>query len=157
MSARAKRNRCTSWVRKPRMADARYVTKMTAPSTFHEEEALGRAYDGRLMRRLLAYARPYTGLIAGALLLLMLEGLLQLVGPLLTQYVIDVAIPARDTTMTTRAAVLMTASLVLAFGCSYGETIFTALLGQRVMQQLRVDIFSHLQRLPVPFFDRNPV
>src|SRR3954469_14181621 len=130
---------------------------MTAPSTFHEEEALGRAYDGRLMRRLLTYARPHRGLIAGALLLLMLEGLLQLVGPLLTQYVIDVAIPARDTTMTTRAAVLMTASLVLAFGCSYGETIFTALLGQRVMQQLRVDIFSHLQRLPVPFFDRNPV
>jgi ATP-binding cassette, subfamily B, multidrug efflux pump len=126
-------------------------------STFHEEEALGRAYDGRLMRRLLTYARPHVALVSGALGLLMLEGLLQLVGPMLTQYVIDVAVPARDVAMATRAAGWMALSLVLAFGCAYGETIFTALLGQRVMQQLRVDIFSHLQRLPVKFFDRNPV
>ena len=69
---------------------------MTAPGTFHEEEALGRAYDARLMRRLLAYARPHRALVAGALGFLMLEGLLQLVGPLLTQMVIDVAIPARE-------------------------------------------------------------
>jgi ATP-binding cassette subfamily B protein len=125
--------------------------------TFHEEEALGRAYDGRLMRRLLAYARPHVALVAGALALLMLEGLLQLVGPMLTQYVIDVAVPARDVSMAVRAAGWMALSLVLAFGCAYGETMITALLGQRVMQQLRVDIFSHLQRLPVRFFDRNPV
>jgi ATP-binding cassette, subfamily B, multidrug efflux pump len=130
---------------------------MTAPSTFHEEDALGRAYDGRLMRRLLTYARPHVRLVTGALGLLMLEGLLQLAGPMLTQYVIDVAIPARDVAMATRAAGWMALSLVLAFGCSYGETILTALLGQRVMQQLRVDIFSHLQRLPVKFFDRNSV
>src|SRR5919198_4619694 len=106
---------------------------MTSPAGFHEEEALGRAYDGRLMRRLLAYARPYRGLVAGALALLMLEGLLQLVGPMLTQYVIDVAIPARDVGIATRAAGFMALSLLLAFGCSYGETILTALLGQRVM------------------------
>jgi len=130
---------------------------MTAPSTYHEEEVLGRAYDGRLMRRLLVYARPHLRLVAGALGLLMLEGLLQLVGPLLTQYVIDVAIPAHDVSMATRAAGWMALSLIVAFLCSYGETILTALLGQRVMQQLRVDIFSHLQRLPVKFFDRNPV
>jgi ATP-binding cassette subfamily B protein len=130
---------------------------MTAPSTFHEEEALGRAYDGRLMRRLLTYARPHRALVTGALGLLMLEGLLQLAGPLLTQYVIDVAVPARDAAMAWRSAMWMMLALVLAFACAYGETILTALLGQRVMQQLRVDIFSHLQRLPVRFFDRNPV
>ena len=130
---------------------------MTAPSTFHEEEALGKAYDARLMRRLLAYARPHLGLVTAALGLLMLEGLLQLAGPMLTQYVIDVAIPARDARLGWQAGGWMTLSLVLAFGCAYGETIFTALLGQRVMQQLRVDIFTHLQRLPVKFFDRNPV
>ena len=130
---------------------------MTAPSTFHEEEVLGRAYDGRLMRRLLVYARPHLPLVAGALGLLMLEGLLQLVGPMLTQYVIDVAIPARDVGMATRAAGWMALSLVFAFLCAYGETILTALLGQRVMQQLRVDIFSHLQRLPVNFFDLESV
>jgi ATP-binding cassette subfamily B protein len=130
---------------------------MTAPGTYHEEETLGRAYDGELMRRLLVYARPHGALVAGALGLLMLEGLLQLVGPMLTQYVIDVAIPAHDANMAWRAAGWMALSLVAAFACGYGETILTALLGQRVMQQLRVDIFSQLQRLPVKFFDRNPV
>jgi ATP-binding cassette subfamily B multidrug efflux pump len=130
---------------------------MTAPTLYHEEEALGRAYDGRLMRRLLTYARPHAKLVGAALGLLMLEGLLQLAGPLLTQHVIDVAIPARDGAMAWRAAGWMAVSLVLAFACGYGETLLTALLGQRVMQQLRVDIFAHLQRLPVRFFDRNPV
>ena len=130
---------------------------MTGLTPYHEEEALSRGYDAGLMRRLLAYARPHATLVAGALALLMAEGLLQLAGPLLTQYVIDVAIPGADTAMAWRAAGWMTLALVLAFGCSYGETILTALLGQRVMQQLRVDIFAHLQRLPIRFFDRNPV
>jgi ATP-binding cassette subfamily B multidrug efflux pump len=130
---------------------------MTAPSSFHEEEALGRAYDGRLMRRLLTYARPHRVLVTAALGLLMLEGLLQLAGPLLTQLVIDVAVPTKDVGLAWRAAGWMALALVLAFACGYGETILTALLGQRVMQQLRVDIFTHLQRLPVKFFDRNPV
>jgi ATP-binding cassette, subfamily B, multidrug efflux pump len=129
---------------------------MTGPG-FHEEEALGRAYDGRLMRRLLAYGRPHAALVAGSLILLMTEGLLQLVGPLMTQQVIDIAVPARDVALATRAALWLGLSLVLAFACSYGETMLTALLGQRVMQQMRVDIFAHLQRLPVRFFDRNPV
>ena len=130
---------------------------MTAPSTFHEEEALGRAYDARLMGRLLAYGRPHRRLVAGALAFLMLEGLLQLVGPMLTQLVIDVAIPARDVGLAWRAAGWMVLALVAAFGCAYVETILTSLLGQRVMQQMRIDIFGHLQRLPVKFFDRNPV
>ena len=129
---------------------------MTSPG-FHEEEALGRAYDARLMRRLLAYGRPHAGLVAGSVVLLMLEGLLQLVGPLMTQQVIDIAVPARDASLAMRSALWLAASIVLAFACSYGETMLTALLGQRVMQQMRVDIFTQLQRLPVRFFDRNPV
>ena len=52
---------------------------------------------------------------------------------------------------------LLAASLVAAFACQYGETILTSLLGQRVMRDLRRDIFGHVQRLPVAFFDRNPV
>jgi ATP-binding cassette, subfamily B, multidrug efflux pump len=129
---------------------------MTSPG-FHEEEALGKAYDARLMRRLLVYGRPHGALVAGSLILLMLEGLLQLVGPLMTQQVIDIAVPARDVALAVRSATWLGVSLVLAFFCSYGETMLTALLGQRVMQQMRVDIFTHLQRLPVRFFDRNPV
>src|SRR5919202_3438674 len=130
---------------------------MTSPVAFHEEEALGKAYDGRLMRRLLGYVRPYAGLVAAALAALLGEALLQLVGPLLTRRVIDVALPARDARMVLSATGLFVATLVAQFGFSYADTLITSLLGQRVMRDLRMQIFSHLQRLPVAFFDRNPV
>ena len=131
---------------------------MTAPpAAFHEEEALGKAYDGRLMRRLLRYAKPYRALVASSLVLLAIEGLLQLVGPLLTQRVIDVALPARDVAAAATMALIFAGALALSFGASYGETLLTSLLGQRVMRDLRHELFSHLQRLPVTFFDRNPV
>ena len=123
----------------------------------HEEEALGKAYDSRLMRRLLRYARPYRGLVAGSLVLLLADGMLQLVGPALTQRVIDVAIPRGDVHLVMTSAALFAATLVLQFAFTYGETMLTSLLGQRVMRDLRVEIFAHLQRLSISFFDRNPV
>ena len=109
------------------------------------------------MRRLLRYARPYSWLVASSLSLLAVEGVLQLVGPLLTQRVIDVALPARDVAAAGRLAALFAAALSLSFVASYGETLLTSLLGQRVMRDLRHELFAHLQRLPVAFFDRNPV
>jgi ATP-binding cassette subfamily B multidrug efflux pump len=131
---------------------------MSSPVTeYHEEDALGKAYDSRLMRRLLRYARPYRSLVAGSLGLLAVEGILQLVGPLLTQRVIDVALPARDVAAAGRMAALFGAALTLSFMSSYGETLLTSLLGQRVMRDLRHELFAHLQQLPVAFFDRNPV
>ncbi|OYV65273.1 MAG: hypothetical protein B7Z72_12390, partial [Gemmatimonadetes bacterium 21-71-4] len=126
-------------------------------AAYHDEDALGKSYDWRLMRRLLGYVRPYGWLVAASLVLLMLDGLLQLVGPLLTQRVIDVALPHHDAAMATRAAVLFAASLGAAFLAQFGDTMFTSLLGQRVMRDLRDDLFSHLQRLPIRFFDRTPV
>ena len=122
-----------------------------------DEDATARKYDRHLARRLVAYVRPYRLLVAGALVLLMGEGLLQLVGPLLTQRVIDVALPAHDAAMTMHAAFVYAASLLLAFGCSYGETILTAMLGQRVMRDLRRQLFEHVQRLSIAFYDRTPV
>jgi ATP-binding cassette, subfamily B, multidrug efflux pump len=129
---------------------------MSHPATLHEEEALGKAYDRRLMRRLLTYVRPYTGLVVGSVLLLCMEGMLQLVGPILTQRVIDVALPAHNLTIVRDATLLFIASLLGQFVCSYGQTWLTSLLGQRVMRDLRLEIFTHLQRLSIPFFDRNP-
>ena len=122
-----------------------------------DEESSTKRYDRHLARRLVAYVRPYRLLVAGALVLLMAEGLLQLVGPLLTQRVIDVALPAHDAGMTMRSALLYAGSLILAFGCSYGETILTAMLGQRVMRDLRRQLFEHVQRLSIAFYDRTPV
>ncbi len=133
------------------------VASGTTGADFHEEDALGKAYDGRLVRRLLTYVRPYAWLVATAVLLLFGEGALQLVGPALTKQVIDVALPARDYPMVWHAALIFTAALVAQFGCSYGETLLTSLLGQRVMRDLRLQLFAHLQALPVAFFDRNPV
>ncbi|MDQ2667610.1 MAG: ABC transporter ATP-binding protein/permease [Gemmatimonadota bacterium] len=122
-----------------------------------DEDSSAKRYDRRLARRLVAYVPPYRLLVAGALVLLMAEGLLQLVGPLLTRRVIDVALPAHDAGMTMRAALLYAGSLILAFGCSYGETILTAMLGQRVMRDLRGQLFDHVQRLSIAFYDRTPV
>jgi ATP-binding cassette subfamily B protein len=123
----------------------------------HEEDALGKVYDGRLFRRLLAYVRPYRPLVFFALVALLGENLLVLVGPTLTQRVIDNAIPARNVAYIEVAALIYAASLVVQFGCSYAETLLTSLLGQRVMRELRLELFAHLQQLPVSFFDRNPV
>src|SRR5947208_4623822 len=113
---------------------------MSHPATHHEEEALGKAYDSRLMRRLLTYVRPYRLLVAGALLFLCLEGMLQLVGPILTQRVIDVALPRHDYSVVWKAALVFLGALVAQFICSYGETWLTSLLGQRVMRDLRMEI-----------------
>lgn len=123
----------------------------------NEEEVLGKAYDGRLARRLLQYAWPYRALIVSSLTLLMIEGALQLVGPLLTRHVIDVVIPAHDSAGIMRAVSLFAATLAGQFLCSYGETVLTARLGQQIMHDLRTQLFSRLQRLPITYFDRNPV
>lgn len=129
---------------------------MALSSSFHEEDALGKAYDGRLMRRLLSYVYPYKGIVVIAVLLLLIQGLLQLVGPFLTQYVIDVALPAKNFEIIKIAVVAYAVAMVSQFAAEYGQTWFTSLLGQRVMRDLRESIFSHLQRLPIPYFDKNP-
>jgi ATP-binding cassette, subfamily B, multidrug efflux pump len=122
-----------------------------------EEEAAGRIYDRRLAARLLGYVRPYRALVLGALALLMVEGALQLVGPFLTRLVIDEALPAGDYAALWRSVVLFLLALLASFAAQYGETVLTAKLGQHVMHDLRLEVFTRLQRLPVPFYDRTPV
>lgn len=130
---------------------------MTAPdSHLHEDEILGKAYDRKLMGRLLVYTRPYRRLMYGAFALLCVEGAIQVVGPLLTRRVIDVAVPARNFGIVVTSTALLFLALVTEFVTSYGQTWLTSLLGQRVMRDLRMEIFEHLQRLSVSFFDRNP-
>jgi ATP-binding cassette subfamily B protein len=128
-----------------------------SPHLSDEDLQARKGYDKRLVRRLFVYVRPYGALVAGALVLLMTEGLLQLVGPLMTERVIDVALPQHDTALAWRLALLYATSLIAAFGCSYGETVLTALLGQRVMRDLRHQLFDHVQRLSIGFYDRTPV
>jgi ATP-binding cassette, subfamily B, multidrug efflux pump len=124
---------------------------------FHEEEALGKPYDAALMRRLLRYLRPYLGITAGAVAMLLGTAVLQLAGPYLTKVAIDRAIPARDVHLLALLGAELAAALALEFVLEYGQTVLTAYIGQRVMVDLRLEIFAKLQRLPIPFYDRNPV
>ena len=129
---------------------------MTAPAIPPDDDEVRPVLDRRLVRRLFAYVRPYTAIVVGAVLLLALEGATAVVGPWLTKRVIDQAIPARDLGFIRLAAIALAASLAVQFLCSYGETMLTGLLGQRVMRDLRTELFAKLQALSISFFDRNP-
>ena len=122
-----------------------------------QDEVLDRGYDATLLRRLLVYLRPYRGLTLLAVLLLLIGAGLALVGPLLTQRALDVAIPRHDMGLLGTLAALFLAALLLEFVVEYGQTLLTTYIGQRVMYDLRMQIFGHLQRLSISFFDRNPV
>ncbi len=126
-------------------------------SPVEQDEALDKGYDAGLLRRLLVYLRPYRGLTTLAILLLLCGAALALVGPVLTQRALDVAIPAGDTGLLGTLAVLFLAALLLEFVVEYAQTLLTTYLGQRVMYDLRMQIFGHLQRLSISYFDRNPV
>jgi ATP-binding cassette subfamily B protein len=128
---------------------------MTAP--FHEEEALGKPLDTALLRRLLRYLRPYAWITVGAIAMLLGDAVLQLAGPYLTQVAIDRAIPAKDLRLILLLGLAMAGASAAEFALEYGQTVLTALIGQRVMVDLRLEIFAKLQRLPIPFYDRNPV
>jgi ATP-binding cassette subfamily B multidrug efflux pump len=122
-----------------------------------DSDAGGRGYDGALLRRLIGYLRPYRALTVGAILLLMTQSVLALIGPRLTEHALDVAIPRHDLGLLGLLAGLYLATLVLDFGVEYGGTLLTTYIGQRVMYDLRMEIFGHLQRLSISYFDRHPV
>ena len=124
---------------------------------FQEEEALGKGYDARLMKRLLQYLRPYKWYVALAIVLLVASSLLQVVGPWLTQIAIDDVIPDGDTSLLTTLAAAYLATVVAGFFLLYAQSVLTTWLGQRVMYDLRTEIFRKLQRLDLRFYDKNPV
>lgn len=109
------------------------------------------------MRRLLTYLHPYRLQVATAILLLVLASGLELVGPWLTKLAIDRAFPQADYSFLSLLGLLFLGSLALSALLGYVQTILAAWIGQRVMIDLRDAVFSHLQRLELQFFDRNPV
>lgn len=123
----------------------------------YEEDILGRAYDHRLMRRLLGYLRPYRSRVALAIAVVLLDAVAQLAGPWLTMQAIDNGIRHRDLGYLDRVALLYLAVLLVGLGLGYLQTQIMQSVGQRVMMDLRMALFRHLQRLPVSFLDRNAV
>jgi ATP-binding cassette subfamily B protein len=130
---------------------------MPEAATHQEEEALGKAYDARLMRRLLGYLRPYRPQVVVAIGLLMLASATEVAGPWLTQLAIDRAIPAGDLRLLGLLALGYAAAVALGVALQYAQGILTTWLGQVVMYDLRKEIFERFQRLDLRFFDRNPV
>ena len=116
----------------------------TSPEVdFHEEEALGKAYDSRLMKRLLRYLRPYRWQVVAAVIMLILASGLELVGPYLTAVAIDKAIPASDLRLITVLATIYAVALAVALLLSYLQTLLATWIGQKVMYDLRTEIFAH--------------
>ena len=122
-----------------------------------DEDVLGKAYDARLMRRLLVYLRPYWRRVLVALLAILAGAALQLVPPWLTLRIIDVHIPARDYDGLRTIAALYLATVCAEFLLEFIQTSTLQMTGQRIMFDLRTQIYAHLQRIDVRFYDRNPV
>jgi len=124
---------------------------------FQEDEILGRAYDARLMRRLLTYLRPYRWPVVLSVVLLLLTAGMDLLGPYFVKVAIDRHISRGDLAGVGRVAVFYLATLLGAFAFRYAQNFIMQVVGQNVMYDLRMALFSHLQHLAVSFFTRNPV
>jgi len=130
---------------------------MSAKPPIHEEESLGKAYDARLMRRLLGYLKPHKWLVVVAVLILAGASALEIVGPWLTKVALDRAIPDQDARLLSFLAMGYLGAMLLSFILNYAQRILTTWLGQRIMYDLRREIFAKFQRLDLRYYDRNPV
>ena len=124
---------------------------------FQEDEILGRAYDGRLMRRLLGYVRPYVPLVALSGGLLVVYSASHLSGPYLVRIAIDNHVaPGRLAGLGLLTLVYL-AVLAVGFLARYLQSYMMQTVGQRAMYDLRMELFAHLQRLAVRFYTQTPV
>ena len=122
-----------------------------------DEEVLGKAYDARLMRRLVRYLRPYRRQVLLAFLLILFDAALETIPPLLTMLAIDRYIPASDLSGLGGLAVFYLLALAGSFAFEFIQTTTLQMIGQRIMYDVRMQVYTHLQRLGLRFYDRNPV
>ena len=122
-----------------------------------EDDPVDRSYDWVLLRRLLRYLRPYKLQVAAALGLIVLMAGLDLAGPYLTKVAIDRYITQRDAGGLAGVALVYVAALLATFAVGVAQVYLMQMTGQKVMLDMRREIFAHLQRLHVGYFDRNPV
>ncbi|MBK5298110.1 MAG: ABC transporter ATP-binding protein [Vicinamibacteria bacterium] len=122
-----------------------------------DDDVIGKAYDSRLMRRLLGYLRPYWRSALVALAAIITHSVLQLAPPYLIKLVIDTYIPAGDLRGLVNVAWVYLAVLAGSFALEFVQTWLMQLTGQRIMYDLRMQLYAHLQRLDLRFYDRNPV
>ena len=140
-------------------------------ASIHDEDVLGKAYDSRLMKRLLGYLRPYRLQVLVALVAIILKAGADVLGPYLTKVAIDKYLADRTAshswldrylssqpmTGIAQIAAIYLGLLLASFLFEFTQTYIMQWAGQKVMFDLRAEIFRHLQRLHVAFYDRNPV
>ena len=135
-------------------------------SNMHEEEALGKAYDARLMRRLLQYMRPYKWRVVLAMALVAIVTPLELAPPGIFQFAIDryfspalkgILPESRAWQGVAVLSVVYLLVLIFDFVAQYIQIRIMQRVGQQTMYDMRTEIFGHLQRLPMTYYDRNPV
>lgn len=139
----------------------------TAVQKFHEEEAIGKTYDSQIARRLLRYLKPYLRLLVPALLLTLVLNGLRVLQPKFTQYAIDwYILPCQQSGVGAAScqpgglvwlAAAMLGVLLLTFLFSYAAAVLLNTVGQRVMYDLRAELYEKLQHQEVAYFDRHPV
>lgn len=122
-----------------------------------EKEITTRALDPRLMARLLSYLRPYARWVVLTFGLIVAGSIVSQAGPYLTKVAVDEYIAAGDRAGLGRLILLYGGLLVLQFVLQYGRSWATHMVGQWAMRDVRLQIFRHLQRLPVRYFDRTPL
>ena len=123
----------------------------------HEEEVLGKAYDARLMRRLLQYLRPYRWYVTLGIILSILTSALEAVRPYFTKIAVDVNIANKDKEGLLFTVLIFFAVLLVRGLIHYANAYLTQWIGQRTIYDLRMEIFRHLQNLSLKFYDKNPI
>jgi ATP-binding cassette, subfamily B, multidrug efflux pump len=141
---------------KGELAVRRLTTSGTIDS-WMDDDVLGKAYDARLMRRLLQYLRPYWRQVALALGAIVAGGCASLAQPYLVKVAIDRYIAARSLSGLNSLAIVFFVVLIVGFAAEYVQTWTMQLTGQRIMFDLRMAVYGHLQRLDLRYYDRNPV
>jgi ATP-binding cassette subfamily B protein len=123
----------------------------------HEEEVLGKAYDARLMRRLLKYLRPYRWHVVLGIFLSIVISAMEAVRPYFTKIAVDVNIAHKDKMGLLWTVLIFLAVLVTRGFIQYASAYLTQWIGQRTIYDLRMQIFQHLQNLSLRFYDKNPI
>lgn len=136
-----------------RVSEAARIRQLNEP----EDDMLGKAYDQRIMARLLSYILPYKMSLALAIVTTLITTATALVGPQLIRAAIDGPIATGDATMLAILAVLYVVNTLISFGAQYGQTYILSWAGQRIIYTVRLQLFQHLQRLSFSFFNKMEV
>ena len=121
------------------------------------DEIKGKAYDSKLMKRLLAYAKPYKKYIVTGILLNILVAGLGPVRPYLTKIAIDDSIVHKDYHGLLIIILILFGALILQAAIQYSLTYYTQLMGQKIIYDLRIKLFEHIQKLSLKYFDKTPI